>query len=175
MKKNLNTSAHSLLVLACIFCLNSIISLQPGLAQEADSQLLDNEARAEFAELAQYEAAVSAALQAKPPLLNLLPLAGEQQAALQIATEQPSFLEKLFDPISKKPFRNELFSVRPSLTGDSIDSESLCANKKCWTIEVFNFTRNSSLRVLIDLQAKKLLLLREIKGFIPEIPAHFIS
>jgi hypothetical protein len=139
---------------------------------ENSSTLLDDTPRAEFPELLAYETKVKASLSASPPLLNLIPLNDKAKTALAIVVQHDEIASKLRDPLSGRPFRNEVFAVRPTHAGDSSDSEKLCAAKDCWTVEIFNFTRHSSLRPIVDLNSKQLLSLREIKTLLPEIPEH---
>jgi hypothetical protein len=153
--------------LASFFC-----CLSPLIALAQESLIVDSQQPPIFQALSQYQQKTKEALQANPPVLNLLDLSDDAKKALALALEDNTLRQKLSDPITKVPYRNEVFTARPVRAGDGADSDSQCANKICWSFEIFNFTRHSSLRAVVNLTDAKLIGIKEFKTLLPEIPTH---
>lgn len=161
---------HKALVSLCFALLFPTVSVK---ADNQDAILLDQIERAEFPELLSYESKVKAALASEPPVLNLLPLTVNGQQILKVALGNADFISKARDTSTKKPMRNEIFAVRPFRAGDlSHDSSKVCAANNCFTVEMYNFTAHITSYAVVLADTLKILGVRHLNSFQPEIPEH---
>ena len=93
---------------------------------------------------------IQAALKKPQPIINLLSLDSNQNAALTLALADATFVKYLKTP-DGKPLRNEIFGVYKARPADlPTDKQSTC-NGKCYRIEMYNYALNLSSVCLVDL------------------------
>lgn len=149
------------------------IWISGSLAQEQD-RLLVGSVPVMFEELSQYQSAVAKSFQKPLAIVNLLTLDKQQELALSIALANQEFLK--FSKVSAENginlTRNEIFAVRKARLGDTSESPGSCANGRCYTVEMFNFTLNLTSYAVINLETKSAIEVRHVRDLQTEVPGY---
>ena len=114
---------------------------------------------------------IQAALKKPQPIINLLSLDSNQNAALTLALADATFIKYLKTP-NGKPLRNEIFGVYKARPADlPTDKQSTC-NGKCYRIEMYNYALNLSSVCLVDLSQNLVFNTNHYASTQPDIPNH---
>ncbi|MCC7378542.1 MAG: hypothetical protein IT255_04195, partial [Chitinophagaceae bacterium] len=105
-----------------------------------------------------------------PVLLCVDSLNENQKMAEQLAIKDPVFTKFLFDPETKKPFRNEVFGVYPARQSDMHGVKSNYNLATTYRIEMYNYALNNTAVALVDVQQQKVLHAYFLSQTQPDIP-----
>ncbi len=92
-----------------------------------------------------------------PVLLCKDKLNQEQSLAQLIALNDPGFTSYLKDPVSKLPYRNEIFGVYPARQSDMVSVKASYNLPTTFRVEMYNYALNNTAIALVDVQQQKLL------------------
>jgi hypothetical protein len=115
---------------------------------------------------------VEQALTLTPPILPLEGLDLQQDLAQTIALADAQVQSLSYDPQTNAPQRMEVFGVVPWRESDRTNATTQCSPSRCYRVELFNYARNTSVFLVVDTEAQKVLALTQRQGTQPDIPTH---
>lgn len=107
-----------------------------------------------------------------PVLLCADSLDVNQKMAEQLAINDTGFTKFLFDPETKKPFRNEIFGVYPARQSDLTNVISNYNLASTYRIEMYNYALNNTSIALVDVKQQKVLNSYFLSQTQPDIPLY---
>lgn len=110
--------------------------------------------------------------QPKPVLLCKDSLDANQSLAQLIALTDTVFTQFLFDSISKKPFRNEIFGVYPARQSDMGAVKKPYTLASCYRVEMYNYAINTTSVAIVDVGQQKILYSYHLYNLQPDISAY---
>ena len=115
--------------------------------------------------------AVTEALAADPPVVNLLPLddAGKEAAALALRDDR---VRTAITTGSGDPLLTEVMVVRPTRTSDQPTSSPTGCGSGCTTVQLYTYPTNTTTTVLVDRAAQSVRAVTSLPDSQPEIPEH---
>lgn len=92
-----------------------------------------------------------------PVLLCSDSLNPQQQLAQMLALRDSVFTQFLRDPVTKQPFRNEVFGVYPARQSDLVTVKIPYSLQSTFRVEMYNYALNNTSVALVDVQQQKVL------------------
>lgn len=96
----------------------------------------------------------------------------ERRNAQELVLKDKRMLEFYREKSSGRAMLSEVFSVSPLRPSDQFEKASVCTDKSCFRVEIYHYSSNSTIQVLVHLKENKILELNYLRGFQPEIPPH---
>lgn len=107
-----------------------------------------------------------------PVLLCSDSLNNNQKLAEQVALKDSGFTRFLFDPATKKPFRNEIFGVYPARQSDMNNVNGRYNLAATFRVEMYNYALNNTSIALVDVKQQKVLNSYFLSQTQPDIPLY---
>lgn len=111
----------------------------------------------------------------KPVLLCADSLTSQQRLAEIIALNDSVFTQFLRDPVSKAPFRNEIFGVYPARESDMAGIRIAYSLANCYRVEMYNYALNNTSVAIVDVAQQKVLNRFYLSQSQPDIPQSLIQ
>ena len=108
--------------------------------------------------------------QPRPVLLCTDSLSSQQKLAQLIALNDSVFTQFLRDPVSKAPFRNEIFGVYPARESDMAGIKVAYKLADCYRVEMYNYALNNTSVAMVDVAQQKVLNRFYLSQSQPDIP-----
>lgn len=94
-------------------------------------------------------------LQPIPILRSMDIIDPKLKLAQEVAINAPVLHPILFDSITHEPMRNEVMNVYQTRESDlNPQTKNLCTNGNCFKVEIFNFTMNKSISLIVNIDTK---------------------
>jgi hypothetical protein len=170
----------------CIYCVFSLLAgllscknkntIQADLVYDEDvlhSLLTDTDSLRTFEFVSARVDSIRAVLAAPVPVLLLRDSVNANQLlAEEIAVHDTSFTKYTREPVSSKPYRNEIFNVFPARQSDMANTRDAYNLHSVYRVEMYNYALNNTSMCLVDITQKKLLAVNFYNYTQPDIPAH---
>jgi hypothetical protein len=111
----------------------------------------------------------------RPVLLCTDSLNPQQKLAQLIALNDSAFTQFLRDPVSKAPFRNEIFGVYPARESDMAGIKTAYQLGDCYRVEMYNYALNNTSVAIVDVAQQKVLNRFYLSQSQPDIPQSLIQ
>jgi hypothetical protein len=132
-----------------------------------NASLVDDKESANLPIVKQYRARIASVREQTPPILNVDTPTAEQEQAFHILAESP----RLNDVIKAKDgsvYRLEIMQSYQLPTGQAVDQFAECASQRCYRMDLFNFTLNTSVVAVANLDSKNVITV-QVSQSQPEI------
>lgn len=126
----------------------------------SEATLVDDQASAKLASVQQYRSDFQSALQNGQPVLQLDKPTADQTAALDILLADQGLAELIYN-VDGSAYRVEVLQSYALPAGQATGQFADCSQQRCHRLDLYNFTRNSAVVAIINLEKQKLLALQD--------------
>ncbi|MEZ4914698.1 MAG: hypothetical protein R2798_11630 [Chitinophagales bacterium] len=124
--------------------------------------------------LAVRQAKVQQVLNSSLPIITLENLDKNATKAQEVAINDPSFQQSLYDP-QHKAYKNEIFQANPLSQSDNIQGGYGCPDGQCYQVEMYNYALNRTTIGIVNVKRERMIKTLTYPDVQPNLPEHLVD